>query len=194
MARLLIRFAALCALSVPAAAVDLEIRYGVLERLAGEQLFTADGRRYVKGSKDQKCNYAFLQSPKLSAAGDRLQLKVNFTGKTALGVFGKCVGLGDAFELTVTAKPVSSNGTIGFEQFVVSTPRDSLYIRRVRAALVETLNKNFRLDIMEQARKMIETPHQMGTFQQEIKDVKLSGVRVTADSLVLAVDFRVIVK
>lgn len=183
-----------CTLCVPAFAVDLEIRFGVLERLAGEQLFTAEGRRYVQGSKDQKCRYAFLENPKLSASGDRLQLKVNFTGKTALGVFGRCVGLGDAFELTVTAKPVARNGTISFEQFVVSTPRDSLYIRRVRAALVETLNKNFRLDIMEQARKMIEAPQQVGKFQQEIKDLKLSSVRVSADSLVLAVDFRVIVK
>jgi hypothetical protein len=194
MALLLTRLAVVCLMSAPAFAVDLEIRFGVLERLAGEQLFTAEGRRYVKGSKDQKCNYAFLENPKLSAAGDRLQLKVNFTGKTALGVLGRCVGLGDAFELTVMAKPAASNGTIAFEQFVVSTPRDSFYIRRVRQALVETLNKNFRLDIMEQARKMIEAPQQMGRFQSEIKDLRLSGVRVAADALVLAVDFRVIVK
>ncbi len=194
MARFLFRLTAACIVCMPAFAVDLEIRFGVLERLASEQLFTAEGRRYVQGSKDQKCRYAFLEQPRLSASGDRLQLKVNFTGKTALGMFGKCVGLGDAFELTVTAKPVASNGTIAFEQFVVSTPRDSLYIRRVRSALVETLNKNFRLDIMEQARNMIEAPQQVGKFQQEIKDLRLSGVRVSADSLVLAVNFRVIVK
>jgi hypothetical protein len=194
MARFLPRIAVLCLLASPAFAVDLEIRFGVLERLVGEQLFTADGRRYVQGSKDQRCRYAFLEKPKLSAAGEHLQLKVNFTGKTALGMFGKCVGVGDAFELTVTARPVVKNGTIDFEQFVVSTPRDSFYIRRVRAALVETLNKNFKLDIMEQAKKLIEAPHQVGTFQQEIKDLRLGGVRVVADSLVLAVDFKVIVK
>jgi hypothetical protein len=194
MAVLLVKLAVVCLVCSPVFGVDLEIRFRVLERLAGEQLFTAEGRRYVQGSKDQKCRYAFLEKPALSASGDRLQLKVNFTGKTALGMFGRCVGLGDAFELTVTARPVVTNGTIAFEQFVVSTPRDSLYIRRVRAALVETLNKNFRLDIMDQARKMIEAPQQVGKFQQEIKDLKLSGARVTADSLVLAVDFRVIVK
>jgi len=194
MTRLLTRFAVVCLFASPAFAVDLEIRFGVLERLIGEQVFTVDGRRYVQGNKDEKCRYAFLEKPKLSAAGDRLQLKVNFTGKTALGMFGKCVGLGDAFELTVTAKPVARNGAIDFEQFVVSTPRDSFYIRRVRTALVETLNKNFRLDIMQQARKLIEGPQQMGTFQQEIKDLSMSGVRVASDSLVLAIDFKVIVK
>ena len=194
MARFLARFAVLCILASPAFAVDLELRFGALERLVGEQMFTAEGRRYVQGSKDQKCKYAYLERPKLSAAGDRLQLKVNFTGKTALWMFGKCVGVGDAFELTVTAMPVAKNGTIAFEQFVVSTPRDSFYIKRVRTALVETLNKQFKIDIMEQAKKLIEAPHQIGTFQQEIRDLKLGGVRVAPDSLVLAVDFKVIVK
>lgn len=194
MTRSLLRLVVLGFVSLPAFAVDLEIRFGVLERLAAEQLFTAEGRRYVQGSKDEKCRYAYLENPKLSAQGDHLQLRVNFSGKTALGMFGKCVGVGDAFELTVTAKPVATNGTIGFEQFVVSTPRDSFYIRRVRTALVETLNKNFRLDIMQQARKMIEAPQQVGKFQQEIKDLRLGGVRVAPDALVLAVDFRVIVK
>jgi hypothetical protein len=194
MCRFFQRFVGVFLLCSPAFAVDLEIRFGALERLIGDYAFTADGRRYVQGDKDQKCRYAFLEKPHLSAAGDRLQLKVNFSGKTALGMFGKCVGLGDAFELTITAKPVANNGTIGFEQFVVSTPRDSYYIRRVRTALVQTLNKDFRIDIMEHARKMVETPQQVGKFAQEIKDMRLGGVRVAPESLVLAVDFRVIVK
>jgi hypothetical protein len=194
MTRLLMRIAVMALFTSPAFAIDLEIRFGALERLIGEQVFTVDGRRYVQGSKDEKCRYAFLEKPKLSAAGDHLQLKVNFSGKTALGMFGKCVGVGDAFELTVTAKPIAKNGVIEFEQFVVSTPRDSFYIRRVRTALVETLNKNFRLDIMQQARKMIETPQQNGNFQQEIKDVSMSGVHVAPDALVLDVHFKVIVK
>ncbi len=194
MTRFLGRIALFGLLAAPAFAVDLEIRFGALERLVGEQMFTADGRRYVQGSKGEKCRYAYLEKPKLSASGDRLQLKVNFTGKTALGMFGKCVGVGDAFELTVTAKPIAKNGTVDFAEFVVSTPRDSFYIRRVGSALVETLNKNFKLDIMEQARKLIEVPHDMGKFQQEIKELRLGGVRVAQDSLVLAVDFKVIVK
>jgi hypothetical protein len=194
MTRLLRCLAVACLLSSPAFAVDLEIRFGALERLLGDQLFTTDGRRYVQGGKDKKCLFAFLEKPRLSAAGDRLQLKVNFSGRTALSMLGRCVGVGDSFELTLTAKPVASNGTIGFEQFVVSTPRDSFYIRRVRAALVQTLNRDFRIDIMQQTRKMIEAPQQVGMYQQEIKDLRLGGVRVASDSLVLAVDFKVIVK
>jgi hypothetical protein len=183
---------ALCA--APGCGVDLEIRYGALERLIGEQMFTTEGRRYVRGSKDQKCNHAFLEKPKLAAAGDRLQLNVNFSGRNALDMFGRCVGLGDAFELTILAKPAVHNGTLVFEQFQVNTPRDSFYIRRVRTALAETLNKNFRIDVLQQARRLIETSQTTGPYQQEIRDLRLTGVRVTSDALVLAVDFKVIVQ
>jgi hypothetical protein len=188
------RWLLLCLLSQSAFAVDLEIRYGVLERLLSEQLFTAEGRKYVQGSKDQKCRYAFLEKPKLTAAGDRLQLTVNFSGQTALSMLGRCVGLGDSFALTLTAKPVVRTGQIGFDQFVVSTDRDSFYIRRVRAELVKTLDQNMRIDVVAYARKLIEAPQQVGAFQQEIRDLKMTNVRVAPDAIVLAVDFRVIVK
>jgi hypothetical protein len=176
-------------------AVDLEIQFGVLERLIGEQAFTADGRRYVQGSKDKRCRYAYLESPKLSASGDRMQLKVKFTGQTALDMFGHCVGMGDSFDLTISAKPVvDKGGEVGFENFTVMTPRDSFYIRRVRGALVETLNKEFKLDIMAQTRKLVEAPQPLGKFQQQVSGLKLSGVRVAPEALVLAVDFKVTVK
>jgi hypothetical protein len=189
----LLAAAFLCA--SPALAVDLEIQFGVLERLIGEQAFTIEGRRYVQGNKDQHCRYAYLESPKLSAAGDRMQLKVKFTGQTALDMFGHCVGVGDSFDLTISAKPVVDKvGEVGFENFQVMTPRDSFYIRRVRGALVETLNKEFKLDIMAQTRKLVEAPQSIGKFQQQISDIRLGGVRVTADALVLAVDFKVTVR
>ncbi|MEO8097184.1 MAG: hypothetical protein ABI811_05740 [Acidobacteriota bacterium] len=194
MSRFLVRMATFVLLAPALYAVDLEIRFDALERLLGEQLFTADGRTYVRGSKAERCNYAFLEKPKLAASGDRVQLKVNFSGRTALDMFGRCVGVGDSFELTLSALPVVRNGVIGFDQVVVSTPRDSFYIRRVRTALAQTLNKDFKIDVVQQTKELIETPRQLGNYQQEIKDVHLSAIRVAPDSLVLGLDFRVIVK
>ncbi|MEP6961325.1 MAG: hypothetical protein ABI995_04565 [Acidobacteriota bacterium] len=194
MRRFILRSAIFLLLAPALFAVDLELRFDALERLLGEQLFTAEGRTYVKGSKTERCNFAFLEKPKLSAAGDRLQLKVNFSGRTSLDMFGRCVGVGDSFELTLSALPAVRNGVIEFDQVNVSTPRDSFYIRRVRVALAQTLNKNLKIDVVKQTKELIETPRQMGMYQQEIKDVHLSNIRVSSDSLVLGIDFRVIVK
>ena len=54
--------------------------------------------------------------------------------------------------------------------------------------------KQFRIDIMSQARKLVEAPQQVGIYTQEIKDLKLTAIRVAADALVLGVDFKVVVK
>lgn len=176
-------------------AASLEIRFGALERLISQQMFTTEGRRYVRGDKAAKCNYAYLDKPKLATGGaSRLELRVHFTGKSAVGMMGRCVGMGDSFDLSITGVPAARDGSIAFEQITVATPRDSFYIRRVRTALVQTLNKDFKIDVRDQARALLETPGSSGTYQQELKDLRITSVRATQDSLVLEVDFRLIVK
>lgn len=181
-------------LTAPAWAADLEIRYGALERLVKEQMFTTEGRRYVRGSASKKCSYAYMQDPHLAASGSRLVLKVHFDGRSGMNVLGGCVGLGDTFDLTITAKPVPRDGGIVFDELVVSTPRDSFYIRRVRNAVIETFHRDFQIDVRDQAKRLLEAPTRNASYQQELRDLKLSGVRVTQDALVLEVDFKLVVK
>src|SRR5205085_5625445 len=99
-------FVVLLTISSTAVPADLEIRYSALERMVAAQMFTQEGRRYVRGDKAAKCQYAYLEAPKLSAAGERLQVNARFSGSSALDLFSRCVGMGDSFNLTVTALPV----------------------------------------------------------------------------------------
>jgi hypothetical protein len=194
----MIRSAARCVVAlffaVPSLAADLELRYGAMERLIAEQLFTQDGRRYVRGSASAKCQYAFLEAPHIGAENNRLRIVAKFSGRSGLDMFGKCVGLGDSFDLTILASPVSRKGFIAMEDVKVSTVKDSYYIRRVRAALTQSFAKDIKLDVREQARKLLEQPRENATFQQELKDFDLAAVRVTADALVLEVEFKLVVK
>ena len=59
----------LLAFAAQAFPADLEIRYSALERMVAAQMFTQEGRRYVRGNQAAKCQYAYLEAPKLSAAG-----------------------------------------------------------------------------------------------------------------------------
>src|SRR6185295_10703393 len=102
----MLRFVVLTALASHAFAADLEIRYSVLERMVAAQMFTQEGRRYVRGSRADKCQYAYLEAPKLSAAGERLQVAARFSGSSAMDLFSRCVGMGDSFAINVTAIPV----------------------------------------------------------------------------------------
>ena len=163
--------------------------------MVAAQMFTQEGRRYVRGNQSAKCQYAYLEAPKMSPAGDRLQMAARFSGRSAMDLFSRCVGMGDSFDLTVTALPVPRKGGIAFQDTQISTPKDSYYIRRVRSAMMKSFNQQFTIDIREQARKLLEQPASSGTaYQQELKDLDLTGIRVTPDALVLIIDFKLVVK
>jgi hypothetical protein len=180
--------------AAPAFPADLEIRYSALERMVAAQMFTQEGRRYMRGSKAEKCQYAYLEAPKLSAAGDHLKVTARFSGRSAMDVFSRCVGIGDSFAVTITALPVPRKGAIAFDDAQVSTPKDSYYIRRVRSAMMRTFDQDFKIEIRDQARRLLEQPASGGLYQPELKDLDLNAIRVTPDALVLVVDFKLIVK
>ncbi|HEY1756741.1 MAG TPA: hypothetical protein VGG72_15305 [Bryobacteraceae bacterium] len=177
-----------------AAAADLELRYAALERLIAEQLFTQDGRRYVRGTPETRCQFAYLEAPRLSAADGRLKITAKFSGRSAMDVLGRCMGMGDSFDLTILAVPVARKGAIAMENVQVSTVKDSYYIRRVRAALTESFAKEFKIDVRDQAKRLLEQPSGTSSYKQELADFDLSAVRVTPEALVLVVEFKLVVK
>jgi len=187
-------FVALLTLSAAALPADLEIRYSALERMVAAQMFTQEGRRYVRGNKAAKCQYAYLEAPKLSAAGERLKVTARFSGSSAMDLFSRCVGMGDSFDVDITAVPVPRKGAITFQDPQVSTVKDSYYIRRVRTAMMRTFDQDFKIEIRDQARRLLEQPTTGAVYQQELKDLDLNAIRVTPDALVLVVDFKLVVK
>lgn len=190
----MLRFVVLIVFAAQAFSADLEIRYSALERMVAAQMFTQEGRRYMRGNQATKCQYAYLEAPKLSPAGGRLQVAARFSGRSALDMFSRCVGMGDSFDLTITAVPVPRQGSIAFQDAQVSTPKNSYYTRRVRSAMMRSFDQDFKIDIRDQARRLLEQPASGAPYQRELKDLDLSAIRVTADALVLVVDFKLVVK
>jgi hypothetical protein len=175
---------------------NLELRYGALERLIAEQLFTQDGRRYVRGDAKARCQYAYLEAPHISggAADGRLKISAKFSGRSALDVFGRCVGMGDSFDLTIQAAPVVRKGAIAMDSVQVTTVKDSYYIRRVREGVRQSFAKDFTIDVREQAHKLIDQPRPNATVQQELTDFSLNAIHATGDALVLEIEFKLVVK
>lgn len=176
---------------VPALAQATEIRlsFGVLERLLAQQLFTEDGRKYVKGNKSARCNFAYLEHPKIWGKDGRLSIKARFTGKAAIDLMGRCVGTGDAFDLTVTGVPYFSNGNIAFKDVAIETDRDGFYIRRVKVVLRETLSKEFKYSLANDAKRLMEQQDPGQPYQRKLIRFDVSAIQVANDALVLAVDF-----
>jgi hypothetical protein len=180
---------------------EIELRFAALERVIAAQLFTQDGRHYVRGSEKTRCQFAYLEAPHIDSDHGRLRVRARFSGRSAFNVMKGCVGLGDSFDLTLTAMPAVHNGAIVLREVNVSTPRDSYYIKRVRAALSQSISKDFKIEVHEQARKLLESQSETAAaapsgspYKQELASFELGEVRVTSDALVLVVEFRLVVK
>jgi len=179
---------------VPCFASDIELKFDTLDRLVAQQLFTQDGRKYVRGTPATKCQFAYLEAPHIGADNGLLRVTARFSGRTAFDLLGGCIGLGDSFDLKIVAAPVVRNGAIAFKDVKVTTTRDSYYIRRVRAALTQSFSNDVKIDVKEQARKILEEARDGASYRAQMASFDLTEVRVMPDSLVLVVDFRLVVK
>ena len=185
----------LLGLSRCAPAVELHIQFGALERMLTEQVFSQEGRRYVHGSKTDKCNFAYLEKPQVRGEGGRLRMKARFTGRSALNVVGQCVGLGDAFDVVIAAVPVYKNGAIALQEVkATSEGKSGYYIRRVCVAMQASLAKDFKYALEAEAQKLLEEGAAQPGYKREVRKFAAPDIRVTNDALVLQVEFELTVK
>jgi hypothetical protein len=190
-----VRFVPFLLLASTAHAVDLRIQFGALERMLGDQVFTQDGRRYVHGTATAKCNFAYLEKPSVQGDGGKLRFHAKFTGRSALNMFGQCVGLGDAFTVAITAAPIYKDGSIGLAQVTAaSEDHTGFYVRNVCAALSSSLGRDFKYPIALAFKGVLENPGSQPGYKRELRGFQVTGIRVADDALVLSLDFELTVK
>ncbi|MBS1855464.1 MAG: hypothetical protein JST11_08875 [Acidobacteria bacterium] len=178
-----------------AQAVEFRIQFGALERMLAEQVFTQEGRRYVRGNRGNKCNFAYLEKPQVRGDNGRLLMRAHFTGRAALNLVGQCVGLGDAFDAVITAVPVYRNGAVGLQEVkVVSAGKTSYYIRKVCAAMEASLSRDFKYPLEREAQQLLESPGATPQYRREVRKFNVPDIRVAADVLVLSVDFEMTIR
>jgi hypothetical protein len=188
------RAALLLMLAVPVLAADLRISFPALERLLGQEVFSQEGRRYFRGSAKQKCDFAYLEQPHISSKDGRLVIRARFSGRSAVDVFGRCIGLGDAFDLTMTGTPAFDRGALTIKSVGVEVSEDTFYTRRVKKALAASMDGQLRYDVSTAAKKMLTVPPGSGPYTTEVKDFHVPAVRVDADAVVLEIQFVLNVK
>jgi hypothetical protein len=192
-----LRLTLLLAISVcapRARAVELRLRFGALERMLAEQVFTEEGKRYV-GGKRTKCNFSYLRKPRVQGQDGRIRILALFTGRTALDVFGRCVGLGDEFDLVIIARPEYRNDGIGFAEVAVKPlSKNGYYIRRVCAAMAASLARDFKYPLATEARRILEDSSASPGYPRELRHLQVNSIAVTAEELVLDLNFALTIK
>lgn len=185
--------AALIPLVCPAA--ELQLYFPMLQRVLAEQIFTAEGKLWVRGNAANKCNFAYLERPLISADNGRLLVKARFTGKAATNLFGRCVGFGDSFDVSILALPQYRNGFLALQDVRVDSPgRDTFYTRRVRMAMADSLSKQFKYDVAAEAKRTLEEAKPNTPVRQELRRFDVKEIRVLPDSVLVVVDFLLAIK
>ena len=187
----------LCGLVLQGSApgAELAIHFTAIQKILAQLVFTQDGRKYLRGAPTVRCNYAYLENPAVGGEGGTLRMNARFSGRSALDVFGKCIGLGDSFEASIAALPYYQDGELRLKDVrVVGKGRDGFYIRRVCSALAESLRTQFKYRLLNDAKLILERK-QVGTaYTQEVVQFHVPSVQVTSDAVVLTLDFTLAVK
>jgi hypothetical protein len=178
-----------------ASAVDLRLQFGALERMLADQVFTQEGRRYVKGDKSNKCNFAYLEKPRIEGDNGRLRIRARFTGRSSLNMLGQCVGLGDAFDVIILAAPQYRDGNLVLQNVTASSgSKTGYYIRRVCTALAASLGRDFKYPLASTAQKILEDPGTQPGYKRELKKFQVPSIQVSEDALIIQLDFELTVK
>ena len=178
-----------------AAGAELAIHFTAVRKILAQLVFTQDGRKYVRGTPAAKCNYAYLENPQIGGDNGMLRANARFSGRSALDVFGRCIGLGDSFEASITALPYYQDGALKLRDVhVVGKGRDGFYIRRVCSALAESLRTQFKYRLLDDAKLLLERKQDGTAYGQEVVRFDVPSVRVTAEAVVLTLDFALAVK
>lgn len=176
-------------------AAELQIHFSAIQRLLEEQVFTQDGRKYVRGDARNRCSYAYLEKPQIAADGDHINVRARFSGRSSLDFFGRCIGLGDSFDLLIRAVPAYADGFVALRDVKVeSAGHDTLYSRRVRLALATSLSRNFRYNVREDAKRIFEKKRDKASYTQELRKFDVTGIRVTPEAVVLMFDLQLAVQ
>ena len=177
------------------AGVELQVQYSAIQKVMARQMFGIGGRMYVKGSPETRCSFAYLENPVLGEAAGRIEIKARFSGKNAASLFGRCIGFGDEFDMRIIASPYYDGGLIRLKDVDVETAgRDSLYARKVRAAITENLSKKFEYKVADEARRILERPQSSEPYKQQLQNFQVSQIRVTPAALLLTLEFTLVVQ
>lgn len=171
--------------------MELHLDYGLLQKMIAAQAFREDGRRYVKGDRTSRCNFAYLENPRIGESGGQLLVRARFSGRSALNVLGQCVGLGDSFDVAIRTTPYAERTELRLRDVQVSTGGGrGVYSRAVGSALAETIPRVLRYDLPPEFRRVLEAEEGGGAFRRRLDDFRVIGIRAGKEALILQVGLK----
>ena len=176
-------------------AAELRIYFTAVQKILSQQIFTQDGRKYVKGTQKSKCGFVYIDNPRLGENNGLLSLKMRVTARTGWDILGACLGPGDSFDLAIVGAPYYRDGSIRMKEIRVATvDRGTWYSRRIRDAFARNFPKYFEYKVLDDLRNTIEKGQPKGPYDLQLGTFQVPQIRVLNDSVILDLDFSLSVR
>jgi len=168
-----------------AAAVELSITSRAATQALTDGAFTRSGKYDL--IPPTKCIHAFLETPQVSFANDRLVVRFHLSARAAQDVGGQCIGPEDRFWVTVSAVPTVLNATIVARNFQITELGNPSYRVPLELALKQGLEKALRVDIDGLLRNVLA--RDPGRYRVTVENLVITNLRARENLLRASVEF-----
>jgi hypothetical protein len=175
--------------ALPASAVELRLSYPAVERLLVTNVLSQGGRLYLEGAPGSDCRYAFIQEPRVSTNGQRLRVRVLFSGRAGTRVAGRCLGPGDTLELDIEGVPVYADGRLRLDQLSIAAP-DSAYFKLVSGLVTRMLRDRLSYPLRDELQRALGWLAASSVVRLSLTELAVQSVEVGPEALVLRLDTR----
>jgi hypothetical protein len=176
-------------------AAELRIYFTAVQKVLSQQVFTQDGRKYVRGTEKNRCGFVYIDNPRIGENKGLLSLKTRVTARTGWAFPGVCFGPGESFDLAIEGVPYYQDGAIRLKDVSVSTVgKESWYNRRIREAFSRNFPKYFEYKVLDDLKNTIEKGQPKGLYDLQLGSLQVPRIRVLNDSVVLDLDFSLSVR
>lgn len=179
------------ALPAPARAAELRLSYKAMEKLLVRGAFKSEGRLYVQGSPRSKCAFSYLHNPRVSAAGQELQIRMGFTTELGVPVGESCVGAGDKFDVVAAGTPVYRDGEIKLANFRLMTLERG-YGDALEGMVRDVLAPRLTFPLREQIELSAAVLRQEADVEFLVPELDIPKIRLERQRLVMPFDFVVV--
>jgi hypothetical protein len=171
-----------------ARAIEIKVSAKALERTLIQQLFTADGRYYIRGDAHSAC-FVYAEDPKVSFNTDRIVVHVKAHAKLGEAMGSECLGVRLNTEADVSVVPDAQGESIGFRDPRIEKMSESKELNFLLVPfLSRKLPQQMKINAADLVRQLLATSTQSTGYDIKLEEMKIHSMQVAGDDLVVDLD------
>ena len=178
----------LYASTAAAGGIQVNVYFSAVQKYLNTKIYNEQGRKYLLGGPESKCNYAYLEDPRISSVNNKIRLTTRFSGMIGTHIKGECLGIREQCEVKMVGKPYFKDGILGLEDVMLEDMDLSTQFGVMLDAFFrQEMPKFLQIHLLETIQSGMTDngltfPYQVGVPEAEIEKIKIDSDRIVLDT------------